>query len=123
MNQELLKVVGELSFAVAKAHDNIVLEEKEALQKNLREKFGELGEHAKMRFDLLCEVADPSVVHAYNNAIHELKKNKKNITDTYYVLTLEILETVAKSHHGMSNFQLFIIDRFKHDYKAIAHGL
>jgi len=123
INSDLIKAIGELAYVVAKAHDNIVLEEKETLYSILSKNLGSKGTIAKDRFDLLCEVTNPSLIHAYNNALHELKKSKQHVNKEFTSLVFDILNSVAESHLGKSTFQLFILDRLKHDLKSLNNGL
>ena len=123
INNELIKAIGELAYVVAKAHDNIVLKEKEMFYQILHENFGEFGDVAKDRFDLLCEVTNPIIIHAYNNAIHDLKKNKRQIDKQFIQLATETLNSVAMVHQGKNDFQLFILDRLKHDFQSLTHDV
>lgn len=117
--KEIYRAIGEMAYAVAKAQKGLTSTEKIAFFKIVEEELDYDAWAAQSRFELLEEVTHPTIEHAYNEAINELKKYKQHFTPELQIKAVKVLERVAESFLGTSEAQQFIIDRFKKDIKSL----
>ena len=116
--REIYRAIGELAYVIAQASDGVRIEEKKAFYDIIEEKLDFNAWAAESRFQILDEKVHPTIDHAYNEAIHELKLYKKYLTPELKSLTLEVVKTIAQAY-GATQIQEFIIDRLQNDLKNI----
>ncbi|MEO1050117.1 MAG: hypothetical protein AAFX87_05815 [Bacteroidota bacterium] len=117
---EVYRAIGELAYVVAKVKDGLKLEEKKTFFDIVEKELEFDAWAAESRFELLDEVIHPTVDHAYNEAIHELKKYKVHFTDDLKEKAVKVLEAVSTSCSTISSeMQNFVIDRFKQDLEHL----
>ena len=113
--REIYRAIAELAYFVAKADKGLSAAERIAFYKIAAEDLDYDSWAAQSRFELLDDVIHPSIDKAYNDAIHELKKYKDNLTNELKDKALLVLQKLAASCNGLSANEAFILDRFKKD--------
>ena len=117
--REIYRAIAEIAYVVAKADKGLSSEERIAFNKIIEQELDYESWVAQSRFELLDEVTDPSMEKAYNEAINDLRKYKSHLTPELRQKALRVFERVAEACSGLSEKELFIIDRFKHDLHDI----
>lgn len=117
--KDIYRAIAELAYVVAKAERGISAEERFAFFRIINEELDAGAWIAESHFELLDEVTHPTMEHAYNAAIFELKKYKGHITTEVKDKALRILKRVAESFGGLGENEAFILSRFRKDLKDL----
>lgn len=117
--REIYRAIGELAYVVAKADRGLSLAEKEAFFRIAREELDYESWAAESRFELLDEVIQPSIGHAYNEAMYDLRKYSEAMTDELKEKAMIVLQRVAASCDGLSANEAFVLDRFRKDLQSL----
>lgn len=116
--REIHRAIGELAYVISKAQSGHELDEKKAFFEIIEKELKFDAWAAESRFEILDEVIHPTLDHAYNDAIHEFKKYKNQLTPELKEITIRVIESVAAVYFK-SDIQQFIIDRLKNDLKSL----
>ena len=115
---EIYRAIGELAYLVAKAGDGLKLEEKKAFFEIIEKELKFDAWSAESRFEILDEKLHPTLEHAYNEALFELRTHKSQLTPELKNTAVKVAKTVAEVC-GKSEVKDFIIDRLEKDLKNI----
>lgn len=115
---EIYRAIGELAYLIAKAGDGLKLEEKKAFFEVIEKELKFDAWSAESRFEILDEKIHPTLEHAYNEAIFELKTHKNLLTPELKNTTIKVAKAVAEVC-GKSEVKDFIIDRLEKDLRDI----
>ncbi|UII30517.1 hypothetical protein LVD17_19685 [Fulvivirga ulvae] len=116
--REIYRAIGELAYVIAKAGDSLRLEEKKAFMAIVEEELRFDAWAAESRFEILDEKVHPSLEHAYNEALHEFRLHKDQLTPELKEKTIKVVKKVAEACKK-SEVKDFIFDRLEHDLKAL----
>ncbi|MBL3655318.1 hypothetical protein [Fulvivirga sediminis] len=115
-NRDIYRAIGELAYVIAKATNGLQPEEKAAFMQIIKEELKFEAWAAESRFEILDEKIHPTIDHAYNEAIHELKLHQEHLTPELKAKTLAVLRKVAQAC-GNTEIDEFILDRLESDLK------
>jgi uncharacterized tellurite resistance protein B-like protein len=113
--KEILPSIAQLVYAVAKAERGISSEERIAFFRIIEEALGLESWIAQSHFESLDKTTYPSIDHACNSALFELRKYKDHLRPQLEGKAIRILKRVADSFGGQGENEVFIMDRFKKD--------
>lgn len=117
--REIYRAIGELAYVVAKSDRGLTSAEKEAFYQIAKEELEYDSWAAQSRFDLLDEVTKPSIEHAYNEAMHELRKYSDHLTTELKEKALVVLQRLAACCGGLSANETFVLTRFRKDLQSL----
>lgn len=116
--REIHRAIGELAYVIAIARNGLQLEEKKTFFEIIERELNFNAWAAESRFEILDEKIHPTIDHAYNEAIHELRMHKAYLTPELKEVTIRVVEKVANTFEK-TDIQEFIIDRLKNDLKSM----
>ncbi len=119
---EIYRAIAEMVYVIAKADKGLSDNEKMAFNQIAEQELELHSWIAQSRFELLDEVTQPSVDIAYNEALHDLKKYRKNLTEEAKEKAIRVMKRVAESCSAYSEKQRLVIDRFTNDLTILVNS-
>jgi hypothetical protein len=116
--RDLYRAIGELAYVIAKS-DGLKLEERKAFYDIIEKELSFESWAAQSRFDVMDEETNPTMEHAYNDAMNEFRRHKHLVDDALVAKALNVFRAVASACNGTSEVEAFIINRFEHDIKHL----
>ena len=118
-NTEMNQAIAELAYAMCIIDGELHKDEKKAFLEIIKSELGEGEESAKIRFELLDEITNPNMEHAYQDALNIIRFNKHQLNEDLKNRFIRVIERVAISHKGMQASENIMIKKFKQDLKDI----
>lgn len=117
--REIYRAIAEIAYVISKAERGLSAEERIAFFKIVEKELDYESWAAQSRFELLDEITHPTMEHAYNEAMYELKLHKERLTPELKEKAFSVLKQTAEAFGGLGEKEAFILDRFKRDIKYL----